>query len=341
MKRFDPDLVFFEPGALDYPLGKRLWRNLQTAGVPVKMTTSHNRVTGIPGETELEKYRAAKRTLVVGVRKTLAFDTSLPSAEYAIPLATGCPGHCHYCYLQTTMSSKPYVRLYVNLDEILDQAKKYIEERKPEITRFEGACTGDPVAFEHLTGALAKYITFMGEQEFGRLRFVTKFANIDSLLSIPHHGHTEIRFSINSEYVINNFEPGTSSMMERIEAAEKVAEAGYPLGFLIAPIVEYDGWQHGYKNMLEHLKERLGKYPIRKITFELIQHRFTKTAKNTILRRYPNTKLNMDEEKRQMKWGRYGKFKYIYPRDTALEMKEFFQREIAGAFPNGEILYFV
>lgn len=340
MKRFDPDLVFFEPRALDYPLGETLFHDFKAAGVPVKMTTSHNRVTGIPGDTEIEQYRAAKRTLVVGVRKILEFDTSKPSAEYAIPLATGCPGHCHYCYLQTTMSNKPYVRLYVNLEEILDQAKKYIDERKPEITRFEGACTGDPVAFEHLTGALAKYIGFMGQQEFGRLRFVTKFANIDSLLSIPHHGHTEIRFSINSEYVIHSFEPGTSSFAERIEAAGKVAEAGYPLGFLIAPIVEYDGWQDGYRALIHQLKGRLGSTPVR-LTFELIQHRYTKTAKNTILRRYPKTKLSMDDEKRRVKWGRYGKFKYIYPQDTEKEMKEFFQKEILAAFPQGEILYFV
>ncbi|GAA3322092.1 hypothetical protein GCM10020331_040580 [Ectobacillus funiculus] len=52
------------------------------------------------------------------MRRTLKFDTSKPSAEYAIPLATGCMGHCHYCYLQTTLGSKPYVRVYVNLDEI-------------------------------------------------------------------------------------------------------------------------------------------------------------------------------------------------------------------------------
>ncbi|HBI03487.1 MAG TPA: spore photoproduct lyase, partial [Paenibacillaceae bacterium] len=40
-------------------------------------------------------------------------------------------------------------------------------------------------------------------------------------------------------------------------------------------------------------------------------------------------------------WGRYGKFKYVYPQETETEMKEFFQREIMEAFPQGEILYFV
>lgn len=341
MERFDPELVFFEPDALEYPLGKKLQAWFEELGTPIKMTTSHNRVTGIPGETETEKYRNAKRTLVVGIRKTLDFDTSKPSAEYAIPLTTGCAGHCHYCYLQTTMSSKPYVRIYVNLDEILDRAKQYIAERSPEITRFEAACTGDPVSLEHLTGALAYYIEFMARQDHGRLRFVTKFANIDSLLNIDHGGHTRVRFSINSDYVIRYFEPGTSSFEERIEAAGKIAEAGYPLGFIIAPIVKYDGWQEGYWHLLEKLHERLSHVEVKDLTFELIQHRFTKTAKNTILKRYPKTKLDMDEEDRQLKWGRYGKFKYVYKAETVEEFQQLFEKGIQEYFPRAEIAYFV
>lgn len=341
MQRFDPDLVFFEPDALHYPLGKKLYEDFQQRGVDVKMTTSHNRVTGIPGDTELQQYRNAKRTLVVGLRKTMEFDTSKPSAEYAIPLTTGCAGHCHYCYLQTTMSSKPYVRVYVNTDEILQRTKQYIEERKPEITRFEAACTGDPVSLEHLTGALKTYIEWFGQEEFGRLRFVTKFDNVDSLLTAKHNNHTEIRFSVNSDYVIKNFEPGTSTFEQRIEAAGKIAEAGYPLGFIIAPIMRYDGWQEGYIHLLEKLSQRLANTPAQRLYFELIQHRFTKTAKNTILKRYPKTKLEMDEEQRQLKWGRYGKFKYVYPKDTVQEMQHLFDTHIAKLFPQAEILYFV
>ncbi|GGH18756.1 spore photoproduct lyase [Paenibacillus segetis] len=341
MKRFDPDLIFFEPQSLDYPLGEQLYKHFEQAGIPLKMTTSHNRVTGIPGDTDAQKYRNAKRTLVVGVRKTLKFDTSKPSAEYAIPLATGCAGHCHYCYLQTTMSSKPYIRVYVNLDEILAAAEKYIEERKPEITTFEAACTGDPVSFEHLTGALRYYIEFMGKQPYGRLRFVTKYDNVDSLLDANHRGHTRIRFSINSSYVIRNFEPATSGFEERIEAAGKIAEAGYPLGFIMAPIMIYDGWKEDYLELIKKLHERIGDIDIVDLEFELIQHRFTKVAKNTIMKRYPKTKLDMDEENRQMKWGRYGRYKYVYKKEDAVDMEQMLRELILSHFPNAKVSYFV
>ena len=328
------------PGALEYPLGRELKEKFENMGLEIRETTSHNQVRGIPGDNELQQYRNAKSTLVVGVRKTLKFDTSKPSAEYAIPLATGCMGHCHYCYLQTTLGSKPYIRTYVNLDEIFEQAEKYMEERKPEITRFEAACTSDIVGIDHLTHSLKKAIEYFGESEHGQLRFVTKFHHVDHLLDAKHNGKTRFRFSINSKYVIKNFEPGTSSFEERLEAARKVAGAGYPLGFIVAPIYRHEGWEEGYRELFERLHQSLDGVNLEDITFELIQHRFTKPAKRVIMKRYPKTKLEMDEEQRKYKWGRYGIGKYVYQTDEAKELENTIRESIQTFFPKAEIQYF-
>jgi spore photoproduct lyase len=337
---FVPDFVFVEPAALDYPLGREIFQRYKQQGMPIRMTTSHNQVRGIPGETEVEQYRNAKRTLVVGVRKTLKFETSKPSAEYAIPLATGCAAHCHYCYLNTNIGTKPYIRVYVNTDEILAQAEKYMAERAPEITRFEAACTSDPISIEHITGNLKRAIEFMGKQPYGRLRFVTKFHHVDSLLDANHNKHTRFRFSMNADYVIRNFEPGTSTFEQRLEAAGKVARAGYPLGFIIAPLYWFEGWEKGYTQLLEQLSCQLVPEAMKDLTFELIQHRFTKVAKKLILQRYPKTKLEMNEEERKYKWGKYGKGKYVYPDVQAKALQAHMEKEIARLFPQARIEYF-
>lgn len=340
MEPFVPQLVYIEPRALDFPLGMELKEKFEKMGLEIRETTSHNQVRGIPGDNDLQKYRNAKSTLVVGVRKTLKFDTSKPSAEYAIPLATGCMGHCHYCYLQTTLGSKPYIRSYVNLEEIFEQAQKYMDERAPEITRFEAACTSDIVGIDHLTHSLKKTIEYMGQSDFGQLRFVTKYHHVDHLLDANHNGHTRFRFSINSKYVIKNFEPGTSSFDQRIEAAKKVAQANYPLGFIVAPLYMHEGWQEGYLELFERLSKSLEGIDHSGITFELIQHRFTKPAKKVIAQRYPKTRLEMDEEKRQYKWGRYGIGKYVYPKEEAKNLEETVTDYIHNFFPNSEVLYF-
>ncbi len=340
MKPFMPQLVYFEPKALDYPLGKMLKEKFEKENIEIRLTTSHNQVRDLPGDNHFQKYRVAKSTLVVGVRKTLKFDTSKPSAEYAIPFATGCMGHCHYCYLQTTMGSKPYIRTYVNTDEIFEAAQNYMDERAPEITRFEASCTSDIVGIDHITHTLKKAIEYFGDSKYGNLRFVTKFHHIDHLLDAKHNGRTRFRFSMNADYVIKNFEPGTSPFAKRIEAAGKVAGAGYPLGFIIAPIYLHEGWQEGYKDLFERLEGELSSEAKKDLTFELIQHRFTKPAKRVIEKNYPMTKLELDEEKRRYKWGRYGIGKYIYPKDEEKEMKDVLGGYIEKYFPKAKLEYF-
>lgn len=340
MDIFKPDLVFFEPQALEYPMGQNIFKKMEQMGVEIRQTTSHNRVTGIPGETELEKYKIAKRTLVVGVRKSLEFDGSMPSAEYAIPISTGCFGHCHYCYLQTNLGSKPYVRVYVNVDEIIESARRYIEEREPNITRFEAAGTSDPISLEPITGTLRRLIEFMGTQPNGRLRFVTKYNTVDTLLDAKHNGHTRFRFSVNASYVIKNFEPATSSFEERIEAAGKVARAGYPLGLIVAPIILFEGWEAGYTELFEKLAVTLPDEAKETLTFELIQHRFTKTSKRIIETRYPKSKLVMDETSRKYKWGKYGRGKYVYLDEQQWAIQRLMTHVVDTHFPKAKIEYF-
>jgi len=340
VKPFVPQLVYVEPRALEYRLGKELYDKFKGMGIEIKDTTSHNQIRNLPGDTHFQKYRTAKSTLVIGVRKTLKFDTSKPSAEYAIPFVTGCMGHCHYCYLQTTMGDKPYIRTYVNVEEIFDTASNYMKERLPEETRFEASCTSDIVGVDHLTHTLKRAIEFFGESEHGRLRFVTKFAHVDHLLDAKHNGRTRFRFSINDHYIIKNFEPGTSRLDERIEAAVKVAEAGYPLGFIIAPIYLHEGWKEGYGEMMEKLDAQLPSFARKDLTFEMIQHRFTKPAKRVIEKNYPMTKLELDESARKWKWGRYGIGKYVYQDQEQEEIKDTLVGYINQYFPEAKIEYF-
>lgn len=339
MKPFMPKIVYFEPRALEYPLGQQLYQKFRKLPVEIRKTTSHNQIRDLPGDNDAQKYRIAKQTLVVGVRKTLTFDSSKPSAEYAIPLATGCMGHCHYCYLQTTLGSKPYVRTYVNLNEIFAQAEKYIHERKPEITRFEASCTSDIVGIDHLTHSLKKAIEFIGATEYGRLRFTTKFHHIDHLLDARHQQKTRFRFSINSPYMIQTFEHNTSTLKQRIEAALKVAKAGYPLGFVVAPLYLHVNWEQSYLELFQLLKESLPPSLTSNLTFELIQHRFTKPAKRVIEKNYPQTKLEMNIEKRKYKWGRYVG-KYVYPTEQAQQLESTIRQYISDYFPDAVIEYF-
>lgn len=339
---FKPKRVIFEKGAKNYPLGAHLYELFSLKPEVEIFEVATNRVKAhIPGEGLYQQYRYGKETLVVGIKKSLTFQSCKPSAHYQFPLVSGCMGQCEYCYLNTQLGDKPFVRVHVNIDEILDQAHKYTEERLPHITLFEGAATSDPVPVEPYTHALARCITHFGAQEYARFRFVSKYTDIDTLLDLPHHNHTEIRFSLNTDYIIDTYEHHTASSKLRIEAASKLSSHGYPIGFIIAPVFTYPNWQEEYHSLLLNLKSKLPEKLSHPLIFEVISHRYTLRAKNRITEIFPNTTLPMSEEDRQFKYGQFGYGKYVYPKDELGQMKTFFTHILDDLFPYKEVKYII
>ncbi|RDY25494.1 spore photoproduct lyase [Romboutsia weinsteinii] len=339
---FKPKRIIFEKGTLDTPMGKDIYNYAKEHKDIEIITISSNQVKGhIPGENLHDQYREGKQTLVVGIKKSLKFQSCKPSAHYQLPLVSGCMGRCEYCYLNTQLGDKPFVRVYVNIEDILGQAKKYLEERLPDTTIFEGAATSDPIPVEPYTHSLRRTIEFFANEEKGRFRFVTKYNDVDELLDINHNNHTEIRFSINTPRVIDTYEHHTASSEKRIEAAAKVAKAGYQVGFIIAPVFIYDGWQEEYKKLIQTIKYKLPKDFSEEIIFEVISHRYTTKAKNRILEIFPETTLPMSDENRKFKYGQFGYGKYVYTKEELSEMKELFKTEIEKVFPNSNIKYII
>ncbi|KQL49030.1 hypothetical protein AN963_04430 [Brevibacillus choshinensis] len=66
----------------------------------------------------------------------------------------------------------------------------------------------------------------------------------------------------------------------------------------------------------------------------------SRRSANLILHRYPKTKLEMKEEERKYKWGKYGKGMYVYPDVKAKALQAYLEKEIARLFPQAKIEYF-
>lgn len=334
---FKPQRVIIEEKALEYERGKQLKEQFENEKIEVKIIHG-GRVSGIPGKTDQEMYFHGKNTLVVGVRKESDFQTCKPSAHYMLPLVSGCAGMCEYCYLNTQMGKRPYSKIYVNVEEILEQADKYIEERKPEKTVFEGAATSDPLPVERYGHGLASAIEHFGKSQLGYFKFVTKFDEVDQLLELEHNGHTTIRFSLNTDRVIRQYEHKVPGAAERIEASFKVSERGYPVGFIIAPVILYDEWKKDYSKLINTLGQRLkGSNP----AIEVITHRFTQRAKGQILKTFPGTELPMKEEDRKFKYGQFGYGKYVYKDEDMDEVRSFFKEEFMAYFSEENIKYII
>lgn len=339
---FIPKKILFEKNSLNYPIGKNIYNFFKENKNIELIQMNSNRIReNITGETSYEYYREGKKTLVVGIKRGFKFQSCKPSAHYQLPLLSGCIGQCEYCYLNTNLSDRPYVKINVNVDDILKHAQNYIDKRYPEETIFEGSATSDPVPVEPYSNLLKYTVNYFGKSQNGRFRFVTKYTDIDSLLKLEHNDNTEVRFTLNTDKVINDFENKTPSAEQRIIACKKIINAGYPTGFIIAPIFLYENWKDDYKELLLKLKNNLPDNISHPITFEIISHRYTARAKNKIMDIFPDTKLPMNDEDRKFKYGQFGYGKYLYRKENIDEIKQFFCYEIESIFKNKIIKYII
>lgn len=338
------------PAALEHAHGRRIAERCSSLGIDV-VELAANRLTGLRGATERETYRNAKTTMAVvvsppGERKLQPIP---PSADWQFHLARGCPAHCQYCYLAGSLPGPPVTRVYANLDDILGGLASYegrgtvtsaSVERASEGTTFEASCYTDPLGLEHLTGSLAEAIRYFGTRPDAQLRFTTKYDGVASLLDLPHGGRTRARFSVNADFVSGRFEGGTAPVPARLAALRSMAQAGYPVGLTIAPIMPGEGWEASYAELLDRVALALDGVPDVDLTVELITHRFTATSKQVLSGWYPASVLEMDEEVRTLKRTKFGGQKFVYPRDVMRDMRTFFEDEVPGRLPGARILYF-
>ncbi len=349
-KVWRPRQVMITPDAYALPFGRAMLERAEALGAAVTKLKA-NRLDPIRADTEGKAYALAKSTLAIvvsppGARKLQPIP---PSADWQFHLAQGCPAHCQYCYLAGSLSGPPVTRAYANVPEILENLRGYAgtgritsksRDRAHEGTTFEASCYTDPLGIEHITGTLAESIRFFGAWDAPvQLRWTTKFDGVHSLVNLPHHGRTRVRFSVNAASVSRDFEGGTATVARRLEAMRALALAGYPVGLTIAPIMPVERWREEYGALLDAVAETLTGVANVDLSAELITHRFTPGSKEVLLGWYPKTTLDLREEARTEKRNKFGGFKYVYPKESMAEMRGWFEETLREALPAARILY--
>jgi spore photoproduct lyase len=345
-RRWTPRRVVVTPAALEHPHGLRIVERVEALGVEVERLHG-NRLTGVRGDDDRQTYARAKATLAVVVsppsRRRL--QPIAPSADWRFDLAEGCPAHCQYCYLAGSLSGPPVTRVYADVDEILAGLSPYVgagtARRRPEEgTTFEASCYTDPLALEHLTGSWRRAVEHFGGWDAPvQLRWTTKYDDVAGFVGLPHAGRTRVRLSVNCLPVTTRFEGGTSRLEDRLAALRTLALDGYPVGLTVAPIMPVEDWRQHYGHLLDLVEQAVDGVPELDLTAELITHRFTPGSKQVLLGWYPRTRLEMDEQRRTSRRGRFGAVKHVYPKDVMAELRGWFTDRIAAQLPRCRILY--
>ena len=121
-----------------------------------------------------------------------------------------------------------------------------------------------------ITNNLVWTIENLKNMSKGKITFPTKFDMVEPLLNLDHKGKAIVRVSVNPEEIINNVEFGTSRLKGRIEAINKLKEAGYEVGILIAPVIFVNEWREKYLELILQLQQELSDKVKKDVFFEII-----------------------------------------------------------------------
>jgi len=333
---FIPDAIFYEENAYEYELGKELLEKYKNQKVPMVVIENHNNIEEMRKKQNKE-FPYMKRNLIIATRKTHKYVENHKVSDYLVPYtSSGCTAMCMYCYLVCNYNKCAYLRLFVNREYMLDKIKKTANKFDKNMV-FEIGSNSDLILENTITGNLEWTIENFKDNEKGILTFPTKFDMVDPILELNHNKKVIVRMSVNPEEIINKIEFGTSRLNGRIEAINKLVEAGYIVGILVAPIILVENWKNLYEELLKQLQERLTPKAKKAVFFELIfmTYSYVHNAINT--EAFPNA-INLYNK--DIMTGR-GKGKYWYKEEIRKQGEEFFRKNMAKYFPDNKILYIV
>lgn len=329
-----PKKIYYEPEALNYELGQRLRNKYpDVEWIPIR---SHNNIEELRTRSNSD-FVEMKKYLIIGIRKTHKYVENQKVSDYLVPFSSsGCSAMCLYCYLVCNYNKCSYLRVYVNIDYMLE---KLIEKshKTDKVCTFEIGSNSDLILENEITGNLIKTIEKFAESGRGFITFPTKFSMVDDLLSLNHKGKVIFRMSVNPEIIIKKVEIGTSPLLERIDAINKMCEAGYKVGLLIAPVIFVDDWKRLYIELLDTLSKRLTEKVKKEMFIEIIFMTYSYVQNAINSQAFPNALKIYNKE---LMTGR-GRGKYYYKQEYRDEAELFLREEIKKRFDGTEIVYVV
>ena len=331
---FKPKALYCEEEIENYTLCKELLEKYKD--VPKVIIDNHNNIEEMRKKQNSE-FPNIKRNLIIGIRKTHKFTENHKTSDFLVPYtSSGCTAMCMYCYLVCSYNKCAYLRLFVNREEMLNKIIKTSEKSEKELV-FEIGSNSDLILENTITNNLVWTIENFANTKKGKLTFPTKFNMVDDLLNLNHNQKVIIRMSVNPEEIINKVEFGTSRLKERVQAINKLADAEYPIGILIAPVIFVDNWKILYLELIKYLSENLSEKVKNKAFFEIIfmTYSYVHNAINT--EAFPNAIKLFDKE---LMTGR-GKGKYMYKDFIRKEGEIFFRDNMNKYFKNNKIMYIV
>ena len=169
---------------------------------------------------------------------------------HVVDAVEGCPFDCTYCILQSYLNHE-YIKVYSDVEEI---KQEIIELNSKGNFRLGTGELSDSLALDNLLKLSDFFIPIINDLENIQFEFKTKSSNIKNLLN-HNPKNIVISWSLNPEEIVKHEEHGAATLSQRLQAAKTCSEYGYKVSFHFDPLIYYDNFESGYKDLVKKMCE--------------------------------------------------------------------------------------
>jgi len=287
MQEFIPQKIIVESSVADLPLTRRIRERFED--IPFE------EVESLLAWKEPGPMTPAKRILALAEQKgdpvkpfpKIKFALNL--SDYVFNPISNCHLECTYCILQSYLQNNPVLTVFANTEHFKQSIQRLVSGQAEENFRLGTGELSDSLALDGLTHLSREWIPFFAGLPNAFLELKTKSDAVENLLDLPHGGHTVVSWSLSPQEIIRREELKCATLSERLRAARRVQDAGYPVGLHLDPLIYFAEWEEAYRDLIEAIASHLD--PRRIAWVSMGSLRFDKDLKQVATERFPHTKI--------------------------------------------------
>ncbi len=289
---FAPDELLIERGCEDSAMVRRCRE--RAPHVPVRVIEDRRELYGAD-------FAAAKRRLLLAPRRGAFLEhcpagtRGLACCNYLVlTFASNCPMDCRYCFLQEYLTDTPALTAYVNPEVALDEVGRLLDTHPERQFRIGTGELADSLALDPLTGLSREIVPFFAARPNALLELKTKTDAVDELLTLDPRERVVVSWSLAPPAAVHLAEQGTAPIAARLAAMRRVVRGGYKVGVHFDPVLEHDGWEEGYRDLVHAVAEAV---PAARLAWVSLGALRLSAGLRTVMRkRFPSTVLLAGEQ---------------------------------------------
>jgi spore photoproduct lyase len=201
-----------------------------------------------------------------------------------------CLYDCRYCFLQGMYRSAHYV-LFVNYEDFGAELLSSIEAQrgKDGTAVYYSGYDCDSLALEPVSLFSEYFLPLFREHPHVMLEIRTKSTQVRRLLEVEAMPNCVIAMSLTSERAGKEWEHKVPALGKRLDALQKLQEAGWPVAIRFEPVVAEPSAESEYEQLFAQVFARLDVGRLHSVS--LGEFRMPKGFHKTITRLYPDEAL--------------------------------------------------